>query len=390
MTRDQHHVGLGLADSRRHRADAHLGDELHMHARRGIRVLEIVDQLLQILDRIDVVVRRRADQSDSRRAVTGLGDPRVHLVSGQLSALTRLGALSHLDLQVVRVHEVLARHAETPGRHLLDGRTTRWVVQALGILATLAGVALSTDRVHGDGECFVRLGRDRSVTHRAGRESLHDVGDALDLFDRHRRATRAIEVEESAQRRQVFGLVVDERGVLLEDVVSLGARRVLQLEHRLGVEEVILALATPLVLATEFEFAMRAALGIARIRHRVPSRHLGRDLVETDSAESTDRAREVLVDQIGGEADRFEDLRPGVRRHRAHSHLRHHLEHTLARGLDVLLHRRLGIARTQFVEVLTDHVLDRLERQVRVDRSGAETDEESHVVHLAGITGLDQ
>ena len=94
-----------------------------MHARRRVRVLEVVDQLLDVLDRVDVVVRWRADQADTRRRVPGLGDPRVHLVAGELAALAGLGALRHLDLQVVGVHEVLRGDAEPAGRDLLDRRT---------------------------------------------------------------------------------------------------------------------------------------------------------------------------------------------------------------------------------------------------------------------------
>ena len=74
----------------------------------------------QVLDRVDVVVRRRRDQADARRRVPGLRDPRVHLVPGQLAALARLGALRHLDLQVVGVDQVLAGHAEAAAGHLLD------------------------------------------------------------------------------------------------------------------------------------------------------------------------------------------------------------------------------------------------------------------------------
>ena len=59
VARDQHDVGVRLRHARGDRADADLRDELHVHARLRVRVLEIVDQLLQILDRVDVVVRRR-------------------------------------------------------------------------------------------------------------------------------------------------------------------------------------------------------------------------------------------------------------------------------------------------------------------------------------------
>ncbi len=57
---DQHHVGVRLGHAGRDRADADLGDELDVHARRRVGVLQVVDQLGEVLDRVDVVVRRRA------------------------------------------------------------------------------------------------------------------------------------------------------------------------------------------------------------------------------------------------------------------------------------------------------------------------------------------
>ena len=71
------------------------------------------------------------------------------------------------------------------------------------------------------------------------------------------------EREQAAQRREALRLVVDKARVLLVDVVSLGSRRVLELEHGLGVEQVVLALAAPLVLTAQLEIAM-GELGGAR------------------------------------------------------------------------------------------------------------------------------
>ena len=188
VARDEHDVGLGLADPGGHRADADLGHQLHVDARPRVGVLEVVDELLEVLDGVDVVVGRRRDQPDARRRVPGLGDPRVHLVAGQLAALARLGALGHLDLQVVGVDQVLARDAEAARRHLLDGRAPGVAVGqrhvALGVLAALAGVALAAEAVHGDGEGLVGLGRDRAVGHGPGREALDDLADRLDLVER--------------------------------------------------------------------------------------------------------------------------------------------------------------------------------------------------------------
>ena len=72
VARDQHDVGVRLRHAGGDRADADLGDELHVDARPRVRVLQVVDELLEVLDRVDVVVRRRADQADARRRVPRL------------------------------------------------------------------------------------------------------------------------------------------------------------------------------------------------------------------------------------------------------------------------------------------------------------------------------
>ena len=77
-----------------------------------------------------------------------------------------------------------------------------------------------------------------------------------------------------AQGGQLRRLVVDQLRVLLEDVVALGPGGVLELEHRLGVEEVDLALASPLVLATDLELAVRPLGGPLEMRQPVARRDL--------------------------------------------------------------------------------------------------------------------
>ena len=60
---DQHHVRMGLGHAGRDRADADFGHQLHADARVMVGVLQIVDQLRQIFDGINVVVRRRRNQT---------------------------------------------------------------------------------------------------------------------------------------------------------------------------------------------------------------------------------------------------------------------------------------------------------------------------------------
>jgi hypothetical protein len=98
---DRDVVRLGLRDAGGHRTHADLGDELDRDRRARVRVLEVVDELRQILDRVDVVMRRRRDEAHARHRVAQLRDVLGHLVTGQLAAFAGLGTLRHLDLQLV-------------------------------------------------------------------------------------------------------------------------------------------------------------------------------------------------------------------------------------------------------------------------------------------------
>jgi hypothetical protein len=104
----------------------------------GVSVLQVMDQLSEILDRIDVVMRRWADEPDAGCRVPGLGDVRIHLETGKLSALTGFGALGHLDLDVGGVHQVVAGDTEAAGCDLLDGAAALRIVETVDVLTAFA------------------------------------------------------------------------------------------------------------------------------------------------------------------------------------------------------------------------------------------------------------
>lgn len=339
---DQHDVGVGLGDTGGDGADADLGDQLHVDAGLRVGVLQVVDQLGEILDGVDVVVRGRRDEADAGRGVPGLGDPRVDLVAGELAALAGLGALGHLDLDVVGVDQVLAGDAEAAGGDLLDGGAAGGVVEPLGVLAALTGVGLAAQLVHGDGEGLVRLLGDGAVRHGAGGEALDDLGDRLDLLDGDRGAV-ALDAEEPAERHEPLGLLVHPAGVLLEDVVAPVAGGVLEAEDGVRVEEVRLALAAPLVLAADLQRAVGAGDAGGRVRLGVAGGDLAGDDVDADAADLGGGAGEVGADEVVLEADRFEDLGAAVGGDGGDAHLRHDLQHALAQGVDEVADGGLGL-----------------------------------------------
>ena len=107
-------LGLGLRDSGGDRAHAGLGDELDRDLCAGVDALQVVDELGEVLDRVDVVVRRWGDQAHAGERAAQVGNLGVHLGPRELSALAGLGALGDLDLELVGVDEVGRRHAEAP------------------------------------------------------------------------------------------------------------------------------------------------------------------------------------------------------------------------------------------------------------------------------------
>ena len=67
IARDQHHLGARLGHTGGDGTHAGLRHQLYADAGVPVGIFEIVDQLRKILDGIDVVVGRRADETDAGR-----------------------------------------------------------------------------------------------------------------------------------------------------------------------------------------------------------------------------------------------------------------------------------------------------------------------------------
>src|SRR5665647_2303649 len=193
----------------------------------------------------------------------------------------------------------------------VSGEASHRVEQTVFVLSALTRVRPGAKAIHRHGHRLVRLLADGSVAHRPCAEACHDRGDRLDLVDRHWRTTSS-EREQPAQGHQPLGLLVDPRGVLLEDVVPASSGGVLQPEDSVRIEQVGLALTAPLVFATHVQLAVWQMHGIQRVCRRVAGRHLlGNDL-EPNPSKLRDGPGEVGVDELVREPDGFEYLRAAI------------------------------------------------------------------------------
>ena len=87
-----------------------------------VDLLQVVDQLGQVLDGVDVVVGRRGDEADAGLGVAQPGDLVATPCGRELAALAGLGALGHLDVELVGESAVLGGDAEPARGDLLDAR----------------------------------------------------------------------------------------------------------------------------------------------------------------------------------------------------------------------------------------------------------------------------
>ena len=206
VSADEDDIGVSFGNARGNRAYADFRHQLHRDARLRIYVLQVVDQLRQIFDRIDIVMRRRRNQSNARDRVPQARDDIVNFMARKLATLAGFGALRHFDLQFVGVHQVVRSHSEARRGHLLDRAAAQIAVrvglETLFIFSALAGVRLAADAVHGDCQSFVRFFADRSKRHGAGGKAFHDLLGGLDFFDRNR-LVALLELHQAAQRAKV-------------------------------------------------------------------------------------------------------------------------------------------------------------------------------------------
>ncbi len=195
------------------------------------------------------------------------------------------------------------------------------------------------------------------------------------------------QLEQPAQGRALAGQLVHRVGVPAEHLLLLAAGGVLQQVDGLRVEQVDLALPAPLVLAADLQAAVLQGARVGHEGQRVPDRHVAGDGAEAAAAGAGGAAGEVLVQHFLVDPEHREHLRGAVGADGGDAHLAHHLEHALAQRVHGVLDR---LGRGDVAEqAVPGQVLGAFQHQVRVHRAGAVAQQQRDVVHLAGVTGLD-
>src|SRR6266851_675242 len=149
VSADGDDVGARLGDARGDDADSGAGYKLYADARARIDGAQVVDQLGEVFDAVNVVVRGRRNQ---RRAGRGVADARnvlADFLRGELAALAGLGALRHFDFKFLGVDEIIGGDSEAAGGDLLDFVGRGWLEAiGIGVFAFFVNDAAATELIH--------------------------------------------------------------------------------------------------------------------------------------------------------------------------------------------------------------------------------------------------
>ena len=314
-------------------ADARLGNQLHGDHRFRVDLLQVENELRQILDRVDIVVRRRGNQRHARHRVAQFGDVRGDFITRQLTAFARFCTLSDLNLDHVGVNQVGRGYAKAAGRHLLDAR--HFVGAVTGrIFTALAGVGVAADAVHGFRQRFVRFRAQRADGHRRGIEAFEQLGCRLNFVNADRFIAR-IEGNKIAQRR--CRTVVHQLGILLIIAIFAALYRLLQRAHHVRVVGVIFAAVNVFQQAALFQ-RLTCQPGALRQVHQILL-----EVSKTGPADAADHALEAEVGDVVVQADRFKQLRAAVRGNGRDAHFGHDLVQAFVDAVTVVQHHRAVI-----------------------------------------------
>ena len=386
---DEHNIGVRLGHAGGHRAHSDLGHQLYRDPGLGVDVLQVIDQLGQIFDRIDVVMRRRRNQSHAGNGMPQTRDHVIHLVAGKLTAFPGFRALRHLDLQLRCVDQVIRSHAEARRGYLLDRAAPPVSVGVplvtLFVFATLAGIRHSADPVHGDSQSLVRLLADRAERHGPGGKALHDLFGRLHFLDGNG-LFGLLDLHQAAQRRHVLALLVNQFGVLLESGKARLPHRMLQLADGQRIQQVIFAVDAVVIASSDRKFG----IGFGKREEGKLMLHLGfaRQHTQADSLQTRSRAREIGIHQFFAETNRLKHLRPAIALQRGDPHLGESLQQSFIDGLDEVLDRDFGVQ--AFGQIAPPaQVFQGLNRQIRIHRARSVADQEREVHDLARLARLD-
>ena len=321
---DQHAARAGFGNTGGDGAHACLGNQLHGNSGVPVGIFQVKNQLGQILDGIDIMVRRRRNQGHTGGGETGLGNPGVNLTAGQMAAFPRLRALGHFDLDFLGAVQIGTGHTEPGGGHLLDGAVSVRSKPG-GVLTAFAGIGLSAQGVHGNGHALMGLHGDGAVGHGACLETFDDFLRALHFLQRNAAVLREVKLHQAPEGMGGVGIVHHVR-VLPESVIVSVLHRVPQGHNAPGIVHMILRAPAGTQRMDTGGVQCGVHPQIQQVKGMVmPPLNTLLDFRQADALHRAHRVGEIFIDNLPTDAHRLKNLSGLVGLQSGNTHFRSNL-----------------------------------------------------------------
>mmetsp|Transcript_5181 Transcript_5181/g.9443 ORF Transcript_5181/g.9443 Transcript_5181/m.9443 type:complete len:269 (-) Transcript_5181:1853-2659(-) len=263
---------------------------------------------------------RGTDKSHPGGCVSVLRNVLRDLEPWKLSALARLGPLSHLNLDLIAIGKVVACNTEPSRGDLLDARPPI-VQKALGILPSLASITTSPQRIHGFRQGLMCLAADGAERHGTSGEALDNLLCRLDLVQGH--GTGGVELKlELATEGDLHILLVSDAGEFLVGLAGVSPCSNLQVGHTTRSIQMSLS-PIPVMQLSIVLHQYRTDVVIVRVANMMQPFQIPIQGLEVCSLDPRCRARKAPVHDLVGESHRLEYLSPLVALQRRNAHLGH-------------------------------------------------------------------
>ena len=170
-------------------ADTIFRNKFHRNACARIDILHIENQLRQIFDGINIMMRRRRNKLDALNRMPRSRNDSIYFMTGELPALAGFCTLCNLNLNFICIDQIVCRDAKTSRSNLFDGAPAEISVgirlESFFILAAFTGIRPATHAVHRNSECFMRFFTNGAVRHCSCDKSFNDFLYRFHFFNRN-------------------------------------------------------------------------------------------------------------------------------------------------------------------------------------------------------------
>ena len=385
-TRNYNQVGFSLSHTCSNGSYPTLGNQLHTDLCFRIYILQVEDKLSQVLDRVNIVMRRRRNKRDSRNRMTCLRNNLVHLITRQLTTLTRLCTLCNLNLNFFGIHQIFSGHTKTTWSNLLGLATERDTVigfaKAFIVFATFTRITTCTQFIHSKRQSLVCLFADCTKRHGTCYKMLHNVVNRFNLIYRY---WVTLKFKEIAQEDRLLFLVY-QGCKFFELFVTTQTSSQLQSRNRFGVPSMLFAIFTIAKLTYIGKQALQFTIFIiGRITFIMELAIITGYLVEMNTTNATCSRTKISAQQLIAQTDSLENLSTTIRAQCANAHFWKHLIESFANSLYIILFSRfiIHLHLTAFYQIV-----EHSECHIRINSTGTIANEQGSMHHFACFATL--